>query len=157
MKHREFNFKKEMSLELYVEERVLFNIKRYRSKATMCRETYLYTNLLAIILGSLIPILINVNTDKTITTIISFTVVIIVALENVFHFRDRWKNYQIAEELLRREQYLIQTKGEPYSKLDEQSSFALFAKNIESIIKQERDRTIQARSSEIKTSKQRIE
>jgi hypothetical protein len=150
MRHKEFNFNKEMTLELYVEERVIFNIKRYRSKATMCRETYLYTTLFAVILGSLVPILINMTTCKIVTTIVSFIVVMIIALENVFHFRDRWKNYQIAEELLRRELYLIQTNGEPYSKLDEQSSFVLFVKNIESIIKQERDRTIQVRSSEIK-------
>ncbi|WP_223815899.1 DUF4231 domain-containing protein [Adhaeribacter rhizoryzae] len=88
---------------------------------------------------------------------VSFTVVFIVALENVFHFRERWKNYQVAEELLRREKYLFQTKSEPYNNLDETASYTLLVKNIESIIKDERDKTIQARSSEIKMTRYRDE
>jgi len=156
MKHKEFEFVKEMPIENYACERITFNLKRYRSKARMCREIYLYSTFFAIALGSSIPVLINVDVDKLITTIISFIVVVIVAVENVFSFRDRWKNYQIAEELMRREQYLFQTKSEPYTKLDDISSYALLVKNVEAIIKDERDKTIQVRSSEIKVQKDRI-
>src|SRR6516162_5366817 len=109
MKHKEFNFSQGLPVEAYADERIIFNLKRYRTKAKMCRETYLYSSLVAIVLGSSVPVLINLNVNKLVTTVISFTVVIIVAIENVFHFRDRWKNYQIAEELLRREQYLFET------------------------------------------------
>lgn len=157
MKHSEYSFAKDMTIEVYMSERLIFNIKRYRAKAGMCREAYLFNSLTAIILGSSIPVLINLNVDKIATTIISFLVVISVAVENVFHFRDRWKNYQIAEELIRREKYLFQSKSEPYSKLDNISSYGLLVKNIEAIIKDERDKTIQARSSEIKINKIREE
>ena len=157
MKNKEFNFSPGLPIEAYADERIIFNLKRYRTKAKMCRETYLYSSLVAIVLGSSVPVLINLNVNKLVTTLISFTVVIIVAIENVFHFRDRWKNYQIAEELLRREQYLFETKSDPYSKLDGVLAYALLVKNIEAIIKDERDKTIQARSSEIKLSKSRSE
>ena len=157
MKHVEFHFAKPMPVEQYDQERIAFNIKRYRAKGKMCRETYLYSSLAAIIFGSLIPVLINLDVPKMTTTIISFLVVILIGMENVFHFRERWKNYQIAEELLRREKYLFQTNGEPYTRLDETVSYALLVKNIEAIIKDERDKTIQTRSSEVKITKYRDE
>lgn len=155
MKHKDFEFSKPLNVNEYEKERISFNIKRYRAKANMCREIYLYSSLLAIVLGSLIPILINLDVPKYVTTLISFLIVIIIALENVYHFRERWKNYQIAEELLRREKYLFQTQSEPYDKIEDAKSYALLVKNIEAIIKDERDKTIQARSSEIKTTKYR--
>jgi hypothetical protein len=154
MKHIEIDFSKEMEVEKYAQRRIVFNIKRYRAKATMCRETYLYLSLSGIVLSSSIPILINFDIPKPWTTGLSFLVVVLIALENVFHFRDRWKNYQIAEELLRREEYLFGTNSDPYAKLDTKGAFNLLVRNIEAIIKDERDKTIQARSTEIKISKE---
>jgi hypothetical protein len=157
MKHQEFDFIKPMPVSNYIEERIGFSLKRYRAKATMCRETYLYSSFLAVVIGSLVPILITFDVTKTVTVSMSFLVVLSMAMENVFRFRERWKNYQIAEELLRREKYLFQTQGEPYAKLDETAAYTQLVKNVEAIIKDERDKTIQSRSTEVKITKYRDE
>lgn len=150
-KHINFDFCDNMTVDKYVDERVQFNIKRYREKAKYCRGTYLYATFTSIILSSSIPILINLKVPIWITTIISFLVIALITIENVFHFRDRWKNYQIAEETLRKEKYLFQTKSRYYEDITEKEAYKKFIDSVERIIENERISTIQVRSTEIKT------
>jgi hypothetical protein len=75
----------------------------------------------------------------------------IVTFEKVFHFRDRWKNYQVAEEALRREQYLAEANSAHYSKLSNEDKLRLLVENVERIIQNERESTIRVRSAELKT------
>jgi len=153
VKHLHFEYDPQMDIVKYANERISFNIKRYRAKSQMCRDTYLYTNLTGIILSAAVPIFINLDLCKLYPTIISFLVVALVTFEKVFHFRDRWKNYQTTEEALRREQYLAETNSAHYSKLSNEDKFNLLVATVESIIQKERESTIVVRSAELKTDK----
>ena len=147
-----------LSIDEYVKQRLFFRMEEYRTKATKCRDTHLYLSITGIICSSAVPIIINVGDSHlcpetfkhVVTTIISFVVVVCVALENVYHFRERWKNYQQAEESLRREKYLVETRMEYYLGLSDEKVYETLVKNVESIIKSERDSTINVRSAEIK-------
>lgn len=147
----DFPYNPDMDLISYANERVSFNIIKYRWKAKMCRNIYLYTNLLGILFSSAVPILINLKINQLVPTVISFLVVVVVSLEKVFHFRDRWKNYQTTEESLRKELYLVETKSGKYKGKNYEEQFDLLVSSVELIIEQERKDTIVVRSAEIKT------
>jgi hypothetical protein len=69
--HKATEYCENMTLEQYAEERITFNIERYRKKARRCRDTYLYTNFGGLLLTSAVPILINLPINKLTPTIVS--------------------------------------------------------------------------------------
>jgi len=137
----------------YLEERVTKGIGYYQKEAREAKRIYLTMRSVTVILGAIVPILININTplSNAIATIFSTTVVILVALESVFHFRERWKNYRVAETMIIREKNYFLTRSGPYEKyykghdgsggtieeIPEGGAFHQFVRQIESIITSE--------------------
>jgi hypothetical protein len=154
VRHKHFEYTPDMDILRYAEERISYTIRRYRSKGSQCRKLYLIINYVVILSSAAVPILINLNINKLYATGISFFVVSLVSVDKILHFRDRWKNYQLSEEAIRREQYLSETNSGHYAGLNKDDKFNLLVTIVENIIKQERENTIYIRSTKIEIKDQ---
>jgi hypothetical protein len=106
----------------------------------------------AVVAGGIVPVLVNVETSinnvighpvmRTIVTAVSLLVVVTVSLESVFHYREQWKNYRSAEQLLGHEQFQFLTKVGAYRGLAGEEAFRLFVERIEGTISSENAATL---------------
>jgi len=114
----------EIDAKKYLEGRVKERIDYYCKDARKKKRLFLSMRSLTVVLGAIVPVLINISSPflTAIATIFSTIVVILVAIESVFHFRERWKNYRAAELMLRREEYYFLTRSGPYEKYFETRS-----------------------------------
>ncbi len=137
-----------LSKEDYIEKRLIRKINLYYDKSLNYNRKYRVILLGSLIIGSLIPIIINWNfleqygINDVIATILSILVVIMVSIEVTFNFREQFKNYKKAEDQLTSEMYLFQTNTDPYLHEDAELNFKLLVKRVESIIAKERLDTI---------------
>ena len=94
--------------------------------------------------GATVPVLINLpfnNVDK-VATVISLIVVVLISLESVFHFRERWKNYRATEQLLAKEYFNFVTAEGPYREQEEKEAFLNFVERVENAIASENASTL---------------
>jgi hypothetical protein len=134
-----------MTPEEYIEER--FNPMRawYDKKASSTKNLYLRMRAASVIGGAIVPVLINVHIDiiyfdiliNIFTTIISLLVVVFVALESVFHYREQWKNYRSTEQLLANEYFKFVSGEDLYKDIDSKEAFLRFVNRVESAIERE--------------------
>ncbi len=149
-----------ISPEAYLQERVEYKINLYYKLSKQSKHRYYAISVASIILSAAVPILINVKAAESLlpifptllTTILSLMVTILVALEKLFQFREHRKNYDLAEESLRREKFLFQTRAGDYKGLNDEEAFTLFASRFEDRIHQERTQTIETRAGEGKSA-----
>lgn len=144
----------QISEEDYMKNRVVFKIKIYDKLSKRHRNRYYLFSVLSIIFAATVPVLINLDLGTValiVATFLSLAVTILVSLEKLFHFREHWKNYDMMAWVLRREQLYFQTKTGPYDegKQEKNQAFALFVKNVEEAIKNEREETIEMRTQEM--------
>jgi hypothetical protein len=131
----------------YMLERVDFKIDLYQKLSRQQKNRYYVVSALAIILAAIVPVAVNVFVANTlIPTLLSLLVTILVGLEKLFLFREHWKNYDLAEESLRKEKYLFQAMAGAYAGQEDNEAFRLFVENFEARIHQERAETIEART-----------
>ena len=142
--------------DAYMSERVERKIDLYRRLSRRNRYGYNVVSALAIALAASVPVAVNFFDENLIPTVLSLVLTVLVGLEKLFLFREHWKNYDLAEESLRREKYLFQTRSGVYSvvgdedesqaELDEMNAFRLFVQRFEERIHEERAETIEART-----------
>ena len=139
-----------ISPEEYMKDRVVYKINRYTEKSEQNKFWYQLTSVIAIICSASVPILINLGVAAIVPTILSLVVTLLVSLDKLFHFREHWRNYDAMAAFLRSEQLQFQTLSGPYRKKASRpkEAFQLFAKNIETGIKEERNDTIEMRTKE---------
>ena len=140
------------SPEEYIKERVQFKINRYGKKASQHKSAYLVTASTAAIGSAVVPMLVNIpHTSTLYPTIASLLVVVVVALESVFHFREHWRNYDLISSVLREEEMQFSTRAGPYSPQEIKGSddelFRTFVKRVEDAIANERAETIVMRTT----------
>jgi len=140
--------------ETYFQKRVEYKIDLYFKLSKQSKNRYYVISATSIILSAAVPVLINIKISEIfqtlLPTILSLMVTILVSLEKLFQFREHWKNYDLAEESLRREKFLFQARTGEYKGLNDQDAFALFVNHFEDRIHQERAQTIKARTQEAK-------
>ncbi len=78
----------------YIAERFNDSISWYDKKAVLAKSRYQYMRAITVVAGALVPVLVNLKSETLgglisgVTTIVSVIVVVLVALESVFHFRE---------------------------------------------------------------------
>lgn len=134
----------------YMRDRVIYKMNVYERLGKHHRVYYLGISLVAIILAAAVPVLINLQVDSIISTIISLIVTILISTEKLFHFREHWRNYDEMAAFLRSEQVKFQTRSGEYQPkdMDNDKAFHLFVARIERAISNERNETIEMRTSE---------
>lgn len=128
----------------YIKERLEQYIGWYDRKAVSTKAKYLRMRAVSVVGGSLVPVLVNIDIQymRFATTLISLTVVILVSLESVFHYREQWKNYRSTEQYLSREKVLFLTGEGPYKKLQGNETFILLVERVEAAIESENASTL---------------
>jgi hypothetical protein len=116
----------------------------YDRKAVRMKALYIRMRTCAVVGGAVVPVLVNVTWPyaKIITTSVSLIVVVLVALESVYHLREQWKNYRSTEQLLGHEEVYFRNKIGPYEGLDELHAFKLLVERVESAIAAENAATL---------------
>jgi hypothetical protein len=146
----ENNLRKDAALDPlteYIEKRVVPGVQWYQKHGDRAERMYLSMQATAVVFGALVPVLINVGLPNvpipTVTTILSLIVVILVALEGVLHYRDRYRNYRSTAHALEKESFLLFARAAPYDKCtDDAGLYAQFVKNTEAYVGKEVDSTL---------------
>lgn len=139
--------------EQYMTDRVQFKINLYYRKAKMYRFWYLFISVVVCIGAAVVPVFINMGRENrlflVIASILSLLVSIGVGLQEIFRFREHWRNYSLVDSNLRNEEMLYSTSAGKYKlvKNDEEEKLNLFVENIEELIKDERIDTINMRTA----------
>ena len=136
----------DMNPAQYLRERVDFKIDLYQSLSRQQKIRYYMVSVLTIILAASVPVAVNVFDDRLAPTVISLLLTILVGLEKLFLFREHWKNYDLAEESLRKEKYLFLARAGVYAGKGEDEAFRNLVENFEERIHEERAGTIEART-----------
>jgi hypothetical protein len=130
--------------EQYFHERVEEKIRAYTRLSRIYRAAYLVIGTVSIVASSLVPVLINttdtllVSYPRVLPTLLSLVVTILVAVEKLFRFREYWRNFDTAEESLKREKFMYQARTGEYDNKSDDDAFATFVKRFEEKIKLER-------------------
>ena len=136
--------------ETYFKDRVDDKIRAYTRLSRLYRGAYLIVGTLSITASASVPVLINADLgDRFPTlfpTLLSLFVTILVSLERLFRFREYWRNFDFAEEALRREKFLFQAKAGEYANKKEDDAFRLFVRRFEEKIRSERVQTLDDRT-----------
>jgi len=137
--------------EQYISDRVEQYRSWYDKKAVRTKSCYILMRTVSVIGGALVPVLANISSPleisgipiiKALVTIISLSVVIMVSLESVFHYREQWKNYRSTEQLLGHEKFLFCSRVGRYDQLSDQDAFRLFVRRVEEAISSENAATL---------------
>ena len=131
-----------MTSDEYITERLNPMRAWYDKKAYTAKRAHQITRLLIVLGGAHVPVLINLETTKVISTCLSLLVVILIAIESVFHFREQWKAFRSTEQLLTREYIHFATGQGHYAQSTTEQAFPIFVKHIESILTTEHNTTI---------------
>lgn len=116
------------------------------SKATECRNRYYQFRLTAIVLGVIVPILVGISPAdknqqqflKALTIGFSGMVAVSAAVEEFFHYGDRWYHYRRTVESLKSQgwQY-FQLSGFYQAYQNHDQAFSVFVSQIEEIIQRD--------------------
>jgi uncharacterized protein YacL len=134
----------------YMKDRVIYKLDVYDRLSKRHELLYKTTSLVGIILAASVPVLINLQVNSIVPTVLSLIVTILVSVEKLFHFREHWRNYDEMAAFLRSEQLKFQTRAGEYARKDENSdpSFQKFVARTERAIIDERKETIEMRTRE---------
>lgn len=148
----------------YIRERLIFKIKLYFKSSRRCERAYRLIVFFTLCFGALVPVVMNWNYLKDfsigndsdlgalLATIFSIIVIILVSLETTFNFREQLRNYKKTEDQLTHELYLYQSGSEPYDQGGpdhEKKNFQLLVFRVESMIKEEREDTIERATAHV--------
>ena len=140
----------------YMQKRVDFKIDLYQKLSKRKKNWHYVISIIGIVLAALVPVTVNIDQwNPALPTVLGLAVTILIGLEKLF-LKDHWKNYDLAEESLRKEKYLFLAKAGVYSgredkdgnleNLTEEEVFRLFVERFEARIHEERVETIEART-----------
>ena len=154
LKKRDMVCKTHRGIEDYMQERVKFKINIYFCKAKRQRLKHQWFSVIIAISAALVPVLITLNSTYPgyglgiLATFFSLVVTIGVGCQELFRFREHWRNYDMIDANLRSEEMLFSMSAGPYENLkDEEKKGLLFAKRIEDLIHSERIDTITMRTA----------
>ena len=127
----------------FLRSRWLDQVLWMEKKAADCRDQYRILRLTAIIFGVIVPILVGLDTDNSLLDqvlrylAIAFGAVAAVcsAIEEFFHYGDRWYSYRRAVESLKAQGWQFSQLSGPYRQYSShKGAFKSFADQVEEII-----------------------
>ncbi|HAO09211.1 MAG TPA: DUF4231 domain-containing protein [Chryseobacterium sp.] len=140
----------ENNIEQYIENRLDQYRSWYDSKAVTAKKRYLNSRIWSAISAVLVPIITNISLpeltlcngfiidiSKTLATILSTVVALLIALEGVLHYREQWKNYRTTEQYLTAQKNIFLNKVGDYASLSKEEAFKLLVDRIEQAITEE--------------------
>lgn len=109
------------------------------------RRRYVWLRLIAIIGGVLVPALVSLNLEepynfylRLAVWVVSLSVAISTAIEEFFHYGERWVTYRRTTELLKMEFWQFVQRSGPYKRFrSHRTSYDDFAARVEQIILQD--------------------
>jgi hypothetical protein len=150
-----------MQAKDYINDRLIPKIQLYFKFSQRCGKAYRFIVFFTLLFGALVPIFLNwdlltgynigedSNLGKQFATFFSILVIILVSFEATFKFRERLQNYKKTEDQLTHELYLFQSRTDPYELKSEEDNFRLLVFRVESIIREERDDTIEKATTQV--------
>ena len=135
------------NIQNYTKERLEFKINIYFKLSKRNLFYFRVFSIAAIISSALIPVVINLDfinstSASLFATLLSVFVIISLALESLFGFRQQYRNFKGSEDLLRREKYLFENQTGPYTN-DSEKNNKLLVERVEALILKEREDTSQ--------------
>ncbi|MGC5311322.1 DUF4231 domain-containing protein [Micromonospora zamorensis] len=133
-----------LSASGYLTDRLAQYQSWYDKKAVKAKATHLRTRTAAVVGGSLVPVLVNLDFPyaQAVTTVVSLIVAGAVSLESVFRYREQWKNYRSTEQTLGHERIYFLTRTGVYTDLDDVTAFANLVERVEATIANENAATL---------------
>lgn len=127
----------------FIKSRWLDQVLWMEGKANGDRVKYYISRLIAIVGGVIIPALVSLSVVGEIATAIkwgtfglSLLVAVSVAIEEFFHFGDRWKHYRRTVECMKIEGWQFFQLSSPYQG-SHAEAYPVFAGRVESIIQRD--------------------
>ena len=134
-----------LNVETYLSERVDGQLKYYEGAANKAKKTHVMIQTTIIILGILVPVVVNIPTDwgtvdvtpyfRALITVISLVLALLTGIANFRKFGDLWLTYRMTEELLKTEKFLFLTGSGKYHSAS--NPFAQFVQSVEEIVSSE--------------------
>jgi hypothetical protein len=130
----------------FLKSRWLDQVLWLEKKAAFCRDRYYSLRITAIVLGVIVPILVGLemgsdrsNKIKQYLTIgLSGTVAVAAAVEEFFHYGERWYNYRRTVECLKTQCWQFSQLSGNYQKYKTHAeAFSIFADQVEQLIQQD--------------------
>ena len=91
-------------IEQYIKDRVEKQINWFNSKAKTCKWHYYIFSMTSIVASALTPVFVKACPDTSIVT--SLIATIVLSLNNLCKFKDKWNLYRMTAELLQKEKML---------------------------------------------------
>lgn len=133
---------------IYLEKRVDDQLSYYENAANKQKRKYVYTQSAIIILGLLVPVIINLPKEisgvdlsmwiQLTTTILSLSLAVMNGMLNFLKFGDLWLSYRMTEEVLKQEKYLFLASAGKYQ--NKENAYSQFVETVESIISSEHNK-----------------
>jgi hypothetical protein len=133
----------------FLKSRWLDQVIWTEGKAHQARNRYYLLRLTTVVGALLVPALVSVNpSDETLddavriaTWVVSLIVAASAAVEQFFHFGDRWRNYRRTAERLKAEGWLYLQLSGPYAgnRATHEDAYSAFAIRVEELIQSDVD------------------
>ncbi len=138
-----------MGVESYMAERVEDQLRYYGQSATSAKRKYMVFQSSIIVLGLLVPVVVNVpgswgqGADLTIpikvtVTILSLSLAMLNGLLNFRKYGDLWLSFRMTEEMLKQEKFLFLARAGKYS--NNSSAYRTLVETVESLVSAEHNK-----------------
>ena len=138
-----------MDKETYLQKRVADQLDFYEKAANKAKRHHVYVQSTIIILGLLVPVVVNLPTKwgdtfdgsiviRIIVTILSLLLASLTGIANFRKYGELWLSYRMTEELIKNEKYLFLTSSARY--VNQETAFSIFVQTVESIISSEHNK-----------------
>jgi len=138
-----------MDIEKYFKDRVEDQLSYYENAANKAKRKHVWTQTTIIILGLLVPVVINLPTQwgslqnlegfiKIVVTVLSLSLAILTGISNFRKYGDLWLTYRMTEELIKHEKFLYLTSSGTYYENEKAPND--FVQTVESIISSEHNK-----------------
>lgn len=139
--------KLKMTEQEYMELRLDSQMQYFSKASRKAKEKNERLQTIAIILGVIVPVVVNldaewfalagIDTLKVIITVLSTALAIITGVINFKKYGDLWLTYRITLETLKREKHFYLTASQKYR--HSKNAFPLFVENVEKILSAENE------------------
>lgn len=133
----------------FLKSRWLDQLAWVEGKAVQAQRRYYALRLTTVVGAVLVPALVSVSSGhgeldgaaRIATWVVSLVVAISAAVEQLFHFGERWRNYRQTAERLKGEGWLFIQLGGPYSAngANHDSAYLAFASRVEELLRADVD------------------
>jgi hypothetical protein len=130
----------------FLRSRWLDQVLWMEKKAAQCRDRHYQFKLTAIVLGVIVPILIGIDTGnvrldqvkKYFTIALGSIVAVSTAVEEFFHYGERWNHYRRTVESLKTQGWQFSQLSGSYSQFESHTAaFTSFANQVEEVIQRD--------------------